>query len=210
MGRSHEEELMTASNTAPGRTYLTVDSRYEVANWRPLVHWLLAIPHLIILYVLQFVAEVVFLIHWVVVLITGKPNRGLYSMLVLYERYNTRAIGFLVGYTEQYAPFDFDTGSTDNGAYPPVRLDLPEPPESVSRVKVLNILLAIPHYILLMVFAFVAAVALIVAWFAVLFTGRWPEGLRSFVVRVTNYYYRVWTYGVMVDNDYPKFGLDQE
>ena len=200
---------MTAPEAAAGRTYLTVDSPHEVANWRPLVHWVLYIPHAIVLSVLQFVAEVLFVIYWLIVLITGKPNRGLFSMLVMYERYNARAGGFLVGYTEVYPPFEFDSEGADNGVYPPVRLDLPEPPEAVSRAKVLNIFLAIPHYIVLMVFGIAAGLALLVAWFAVLFTGRWPEGLRAFVIRVSNYYYRVWTYAVMVDNEYPKFGLNQ-
>ena len=200
---------MTAPPPPPGpvRTYLTVDSPYEVANWRPLVHWVLYIPHAIVLYVLQLAAEVLFVLYWLIVIVTGKPNRGLYGVLALYERYNARATGFLLGYTERYAPFDFDMGTTDNGVYPPVRLDLPEPPAEVSRVKALNLFLAIPHYIVFMVFGIGAFFALIVAWFAVLFTGRWPDGLRAFVIRVANYYYRIWTYVVMVDNEYPRFGL---
>ena len=198
---------MTDAQTAAQPAYFKVDSPHEVANWRPLVHWLLFIPHAIVLWALQTLAEVLFIIYWFVVLVTGKPNRGLYGILVMYERYNTRASGFLIGYTEHYAPFDFDSGSTDNGAYPPMRLDLPEPLETVSRTKLFNVILAIPHYVVLMVFWIGAAFALIAAWFAVLFTGRWPEGLRAFVVRVTNYYYRVWAYVVMAENDYPRFGL---
>lgn len=198
---------MTAPAPATERVYLTVDSPHEVANWRPLVHWVLYIPHAIVLYVLQLAAEVLFVLYWLIVIVTGKPNRGLYGVLALYERYNARATGFLLGYTERYAPFDFDMGTTDNGVYPPVRLDLPEPPAEVSRAKALNLILAIPHYIVFMVFGIGAFVALIVAWFAVLFTGRWPEGLRAFVVRVSNYYYRIWTYVVMADNEYPRFGL---
>ncbi len=198
---------MTAAASAARPAYLTVDSPHEVANWRPLVHWVMYIPHAIIVSVLQTVAEVVFMLYWLVVLITGKPNAGMYSMMVMYERYNARASGFLLGHSEIYAPFDFDTGTSDNGAYPPVRLELPASLEEVSRAKVLNIFLAIPHYIVLMVYGLAAFGALIVAWFAVLFTGTWPAGLRAFVVRVSNYYYRVWTYVVMVDNEYPKFGL---
>lgn len=198
---------MTATSTTERAPYLTVDSPHEIANWRPLVNWLLAIPHFIVVYALQTIAEILFLLYWVIVVITGKPNRGLYGVLVLYERYNTRTSAFFLGYTELYPPFDFDTEATDNAKYPPIRLQLPEAPTEVSRVKALNVIFAIPHYLLLMVFAIGAMAALIVAWFAVLFTGRWPEGLRAFVVRVTNYYYRIWTYAVMADNEYPKFGL---
>lgn len=196
--------------TGPGssdRPYLVVDSPYEIANWRPLVQWVLALPHLAIVQVLQAVARLFFLIYWVIFLFTGNFHRGLYDMIGLYERYSARANGFLLGYSEIYPPFDFDTGPEDNRAYPPVTLSLPEPPESAPRIAALNWLLAIPHYIVLMVFGIGAVLAAIVAWFAVLFTGAWPDGLRAFVVRVSNYYYRIWTYVVMVENDYPKFGL---
>jgi hypothetical protein len=37
--------------------------------------------------------------------------------------------------------------------------------------------------------------------------GSWPEGMRGFLVRVSNFYYRVWTYVTMVENEYPGFGL---
>ena len=58
-----------------------------------------------------------------------------------------------------------------------------------------------------MIFGIGAFFVLIAGWFAVLFTGRWPEGGRAFLVRLANSYYRVWSYVVMVQNDYPKFGL---
>jgi len=115
--------------------------------------------------------------------------------------------GFLVGYSETYPPFDFDMGNADNGAYPPVRLALPEVPTTVPRSAALNVFKAIPHYFVLIVYFLGAAVVALIAWFAVLFTGAWPQGMRDFLVRVSNYYYRVWTYVTMIENDYPKFGL---
>jgi len=84
---------------------------------------------------------------------------------------------------------------------------LPEPPETGSRKLALNFLLAIPHYIVLVVYGTAAAVVAVIAWFVVLFTGAWPQGMRNFLVRVTNYYYRVWLYATMVETRYPKFGL---
>lgn len=189
-------------------THLVVDSPYEVARWRPLVNWVLFIPHAIILYALQILARLVFVVYWFALLFTGKLVPGLYGMMAMYERYNSRSSGFLVGFSETYAPFDFDTGSSDNGAYPPVRLTLPEVPDSVERSAALNVFAAIPHYIVFFVYAVGAAAVAIVGWFAVLFTGEWPAGMRAFLVRVGNYYYRVWTYVTMVSTDgYPKFSL---
>jgi hypothetical protein len=198
---------MTAPIPIPTAEYFVVDSPYEVARWRPLVHWLLFIPHAAISYALRTLAGVVGFVYWLVLLFTGKLNRGLYGVMALYARYDSRATSYLVGFSETYPPFDFHTGGADNGAYPPVTLNLPEPPETGSRKLALNVLLAIPHYIMIMIYAVAAFAVAVVSWFAVLFTGAWPQGMRDFLVRVNNYYYRVWLYAVMVETEYPKFGL---
>ena len=198
---------MTVPSTIDPGTYLTVDSPHEVARWRPLVHWLMAIPHFIVLHAFRALAGVVFVIYWFVLLFTGRLNSGLYGLMTMYERYNARVGGFFLGYTERYAPFDFNGGPADNSVYPPVVLELPPVPETASRKSLFNVLLAIPHYLMLVVYAIAAIAVAIFGWFAVLFTGRWPSGGRSFLVRVANYYHRVWTYVAMVEPSYPSFSL---
>ena len=195
---------MTSTSRQP---YLVVDSPLAVARWRPLVNWLLYIPHAIILNALQILSRAVFCVYWLMLVFTGKLHPGLYGVMAMYERYSARAGGFLLGYSETYPPFDFDNSTTDDQAYPPIRLVLPAVPESVQRSAALNLLKAIPHYVVLLVFFAAAAVVAVIGWFAVLFTGAWPEGMRAFLVRVNNYYLRVWTYITMVDNEYPAFGL---
>ena len=200
---------MNEPSTEIDRHYLVVDSPYELARWRPLVNWVLFIPHAVVIYGLQVLAQAVFVVYWVMLIVTGKLHPSLYGVMVMYERYNMRATGFLYGYSELYPPFDFDTSAGGNAAYPPVRLALPDVPEPVSRKAALNVLLAIPHYVVLFVYFLGAAVVAIVGWFAVLFTGAWPRGMRDFLVRVSNYSFRVWAYVTMVDNAYPKFGLPE-
>ncbi len=187
--------------------YLVVDSPYEVARWRPLVNWVLYIPHGIILYALQILARAVFFVYWVMFVFTGKLHPGMYQVMAMYERYNARAGGFLCGFSESYPPFDFAVDAADNDAYPPVRLHLPPVPEPAGRGAALNVLKAIPLYIVLMIYFVAAAVVAVIGWFAVLFTGAWPAGMRGFLVRVSNFQFRIWTYVTMVDNTYPPFGL---
>ena len=198
---------MTASLATPGSDYFVVDSPHEVARWRPLVHWLLFVPHGIILYGLRSFACVVALMYWLVFVFTGRLDRNLYGVLALYERYSARATAFLFGFSEQSPPFDFRAGGADNEAYTPVTLDLPEPAETAPRSRAFNVLLAVPHYVVLAVRAVAAVVVAVLAWFAVLFTGRWPVGMRRYLVRVNNYHYRVWLYATMVHGGYPAFGL---
>ncbi|HAP76392.1 MAG TPA: hypothetical protein DCR14_09950 [Acidimicrobiaceae bacterium] len=198
---------MTDTSTSTVDTYLVVDSPYEVTRWRPLVNWVLVIPHMIVLYGLRILAQVVFLVYWVMFIATGRLHPGMYGIMAMHERYNTRASGFLFGFSEVYPPFDFNNDAVDNGAYPPVRLTLPPVPEVVGRGAALNIFKAIPHYIVLAIYFIAAGLVAFIGWFAVLFTGAWPQGMRRFLIQVSNYYYRVWAYTAMVQNDYPKFGV---
>jgi uncharacterized protein DUF4389 len=68
--------------------------------------------------------------------------------------------------------------------------------------------LAIPHYIVLFFLAIAAIVCVIIAWFAILFTGRYPRGLFDFVVGVMRWGNRVTAYAfVLVTDQYPPFRL---
>lgn len=187
--------------------YLVVDSPHEIARWRPLVNWILYIPHYIIQGALRALLFIAAVFYWFIRLFTGRLHRGLYDVMTMYERYQVRADSFLVGFSETYAPIELSQGAEDDAAYEPVRLTLPEPSDEVSRAGLFNWFLAIPHYV---VFAFYAVAAIVVAtlgWCAVLFTGRWPAGMRAFLVRVSNQYFKVWVYVTMVKPGYPSFGL---
>ena len=85
------------TTTGPG-PFLVVDSPHETARWRPLVNWVLYIPHAVILYALQALSRAVFLVYWLVLVFTGRLQPGLCGIMGMYDRYNTRACGFLVGY----------------------------------------------------------------------------------------------------------------
>ncbi len=78
----------------------------------------------------------------------------------------------------------------------------------ISRWIEVKWLLAIPHYIVLFFLGVAAVVAVIVAWFAILFTGRYPRGLFDFVAGVTRWANRVVGYaGTLVTDEYPPFRL---
>ena len=198
---------MSQQTIASHEPFLVVDSPYETERWRPLVNWVLYIPHAVILYALRALSQVVFFVYWLMFIFTGTLHPGLYGLMVMDERYNARAGGFLVGWSQQYPPFEFTNTPADNSGYPAVRLNLPSVPASVPRSAALNVFKAIPHFIVLFVFLIGAAVVAVIGWFAVLFTGAWPQGMRGFLVRVSNYQYRIWTYVTMVENTYPTFGL---
>jgi asparagine N-glycosylation enzyme membrane subunit Stt3 len=71
-------------------------------------------------------------------------------------------------------------------------------------------LLAIPHYIVLVVLGVAALVCVVIAWFAILFTGTYPRGLFVFVVGVLRWSLRVRAYAfLLVTDQYPPFQLSE-
>ncbi len=94
-----------------------------------------------------------------------------------------------------------------------VRLDLhyPDAQRDLMRgMPLVKWLLAIPHYVVLFFLAIGAFVAVVVAWFAILFTGRYPRGLFDFVVGVQRWFVRVSAYAFLLTTDrYPPFTLSR-
>jgi len=92
-----------------------------------------------------------------------------------------------------------------------VRLEFPYPDakHGLNRwLPLVKWLLAIPHYILLAFLSIAALVAVVIAWFAILFTGRYPRGLFDFVLGVMRWWTRVVGYAfVLVTDEYPPFRL---
>jgi hypothetical protein len=188
---------------------LEVDRADRIANWRPIVQWLLAIPHVVILYVLGIVSEVVGIISWFAILITGKLPEGLATLQCLYLRYNNRVISYVAFLREEYPPFAFETVAPDPGTYPPVRTNFVPELENRNRLTVaFRIILVIPQMIVLAFLGIAAFVAGVIAFFAVLFTGHWPDGLRTFVVGVMRWGTRVNAYFYLLTDEYPPFSLD--
>jgi len=69
--------------------------------------------------------------------------------------------------------------------------------------------LAIPHYICLFGLVIGLIVVVIIGWFAILFTGKYPKGLFNYVVGVMRWGFRVETYAILLTTDiYPSFSLE--
>ena len=71
-----------------------------------------------------------------------------------------------------------------------------------------RLLLAIPHVIFLYFYGLAAGVVVIIAWFALLFTGRYPQGMYDFVAGALRYGTRVCGYAFLLSDEYPPFSGD--
>ena len=117
-------------------------------------------------------------------------------------RFQNRVGAYLALLNDQYP-------STDE--HQSVRLELPYPDvkQDLNRwLPLVKWLLAIPHYIVLDFLWLAALFVIVFAWFAILFTGRYPRGLFEFVVGVGRWTNRVTAYAfVLVTDQYPPFSL---
>jgi hypothetical protein len=176
----------------------------RLSRWKIFVKWLLAIPHFIIVYLLGIVNSVLILIAFFAILFTKKWPRGLFDFSLQIQRwtFNTYAYAFLL-LRDEYPPF-----SGDSGAYP-LMLEV-EHREDLSRWRIfLKWLLAIPHVLVLAVLVLAASIAVFIAFFAILFTGRYPRSLFDFVVGTGRWAVRVNAYAFWLMTDrYPPFSLN--
>jgi hypothetical protein len=197
--------MTNGSGTGHPVTY-EVSTPDRVDNWRPLVQWFLAIPHLIIARALQALSFAVVIVSLIMILVTGALPPTLFDLQVMCQRYQYRAWAYAGFLHATYPPFDFTSSATDPGG-DAVVLGV-DRPEVVNRwLPLVKWLLAVPHYLVLVVLTVAAAICWLVAFFAVLFTGRWPDGLRTFVIDVNRYSVRVWAYVLLLRDEYPPFSL---
>ena len=136
-------------------------------------------------------------------------------MIVFRQKYprwwfdwNLQLLRFAARVSAYLALLDDHYPSTDEEQA--VHLDFPYPDARQLNqwLPLVKWLLAIPHYIVLFFLGIGAIVAIIIAWFAILFTGKYPRGLFDFVVGVLRWSNRVTGYAfVLVTDEYPPFSL---
>ena len=180
----------------------------HIARWRPLVQWLLAIPHLLIARSLSALRSVLLLVSFFAVLFTEKIPRPLFDMITMTYRYEWRAMSYALFLHEDYPPFDFEPVSADDGVEPHTSLSITYP-EHLNRWKPLyKWILAIPHYFVVVALLIGSVFAVIGGFFAVFFTGEYPRGPRDYLVNVYRYGLRVSTYVGLLTDEYPPFKLN--
>jgi hypothetical protein len=137
---------------------------------------------------------------WAAVLVRQYIPNWLFDFQVALIRFQARAYGYLALLTDRFPAFE--------GEYP-INFDV-RYPDKLNRWKVAiwKIITSIPHFIIL-IFLYVAAfVVVVIAWFAILFTGRYPLGLHTFVAGVFRWSLRVQAYIFSLTDEYPPFSLD--
>ena len=181
---------------------LAYDVTYEEPRNRLTVafRFILAIPHLVVSQVWGYLAEVLAVVQWFIAVFTGKRNEGIWNLQQSWLGYASRVTGYTNLLYDEYPAFGTEPGNV------PVRSSITFE-EDANRLTVgLRILWMIPALIVAAVVGIAAVVLLVISWFAILFTGTMPRGMWEFILKVVRYTLQVQAYGLLMTDEYPKFG----
>jgi len=146
---------------------------------------------------------ILFLPVLLMILFRQKYPRWWFDWNLALTRFGNRVAAYASLLTDVYPSTDEEQSIHIEFPYPDVVTDLDR------ALPLVKWLLAIPHYIILFFLGIAAFVCVVIAWFAILFTGRYPRSLFDFVVGVFRWSLRVGAYAFLLITDrYPPFSLD--
>ncbi len=146
---------------------------------------------------------ILFLATLLMIVFRQKYPRWWFDWNVALVKFSARVGAYIDLLTDVYP-------STDEEQSVHIEIPYPDVPKDLNQwLPLVKWFLAIPHYIVLACLLVAAIVCVVIAWFAILFTGRYPKGLFDFVVGVSRWLLRVVAYAFLLTTDrYPLFSLD--
>src|SRR5437588_2784053 len=146
---------------------------------------------------------ILFLPVLLMLLFRAKYPRWWYDWNLQLTRFSNRIIVYLALMDDRYPSTDEEQA---------VHLDFPYPDAERELSRALPLvkwLLSIPHYIVLLFLTIGALFAAIFAWFAILFTGRYPPSVFAYIEGVIRWHNRVAAYAfLLITDEYPPFSLE--
>ena len=140
------------------------------------------------------------IVSWFTIVIAGQHITGIRQFTLFYLRWRLRAIAYLMLLEDRYPPF--------GDAPYPASVTVVDPAGPRDRLTVgFRLLLLIPHVLVLFFLVCAWWLTTIVAWFGILVTGSYPEGLHEFGTGVLRWFMRVEAYGLLLIDEYPPFSL---
>jgi hypothetical protein len=151
--------------------------------------------------VIGAVAFVMAVVSWFAIVFTGKQPKGLWDFASFYLRWRSKAVAYSALLRDEYPPFGDGDYEVDFGAG--------EFPEQRDRWSVgLRVFYLIPHVIVLFFIGIAWFITAVMAWFAILFSGAYPESLYRFAIGYLRWSLRVEAYALLMHDEYPPFSLD--
>jgi hypothetical protein len=164
----------------------------------PLVKWLLLFPHYVALIFLGIAALVAMVISWFAVVFTRRYPRGLFDFVVGVQRWGWRVEAYFLLMADRYPPFTLG----DHPDYP-ARYDVAYPEEIDRWRPIVQWILIIPYAIVSRILGYLVGLMALFAFFTILFTKRFPEGLFNIALVGLRWNARSFVYGAFLVPRYP-------
>jgi hypothetical protein len=149
-----------------------------------------------------FGSGIIFVPTLLMILFRKKYPKWWFDWNLSLTKFSTRVFSYLLLLTDQYP-------STDEEQAVHIEIPYPDAAKELKRgMPLIKWFLAIPHIFILCFLYIAVIVVTIIAWFSILFTGKYPESLFEFVVGVIRWSLRVSAYAFLLTTDkYPSFSL---
>jgi len=166
---------------------------------------ILAIPVSVVLYFYGIAVFFTSVVAWFAILITGRYPDGLYRFADGYMRLTTDAYAYMFLLTDEFPPF---SGHSERATSYPVQYQAVRPAQSDRLTAAFRAILAIPILIFASILIYIVEFIALVAWFAILFTGRFPESMIKISQGVIRSIMRAHSYAFLLVDKYPPFSID--
>ena len=146
------------------------------------------------------VAYILAIVSWFTIVIGGSHITAIRQYTTFYLRWRVRAMAYLMLLEDRYPPF--------GDATYPASLTFVDAEGARNRLTVgFRLILIIPHLIVVGLLGLAWWVTSFVAWFVILFSGNYPQGLYDFGVGVLRWFIRVEAYLLLLVDEYPPFSF---
>jgi hypothetical protein len=158
---------------------------------------ILVIPHAIVVGLWGYFVGLLTFVQWFIVLFTGSRNESIWGMQNQWLGYATRVNSYASFLHDVFPPFGTEVGTV------PVTYEFPYAAEANRLSNFFRIIWLIPAMIMTMIYAIGASVLGLIAWFAILFTGKMPRGMFDFIVKAHRINVRLQSYSNLMTDQYP-------
>ncbi len=180
---------------------LTYDISYEERRGRlsNAFRLILVLPHLIVVGVWGYLAEVLAFIQWFIIVFTGKRNEALWDLQWAWLAYAGRVNGYANLMFDEYPPFGTSPGTA------PVSIELPNEEPASRLTNGLRFVWAIPALLMAILIGIAFVIVVGISWFAIVITGKHPRRLFDFALRALRFILRVNSYVLLMTDTYPRW-----
>jgi hypothetical protein len=184
-----------------------IDVEARVEWWRPLVQWVLCIPHLLYEVVLSGASVVLALVMGLIVATTGHVPEKLAAFQTTTLRERVRCYAYLFVLRSSLPPYVSRVSGMDPGDDPLVEVSATPSPRASRWSGITRPIAVLPHVVVLVPIAIVMDLCYPLGMLVVGANRGWPEGFAKFLVRIEKWAGALLAYVFLISDDAPHFGL---